>query len=83
MTAPRPVACRWERARIRATYYLGARMDTGNAMNRAKWCEDWLVERGFIVGDKSDQLQWEGFPEQVVKRDGNYRIVLTLTPLAQ
>jgi hypothetical protein len=56
-------------------------MDDGNAMNRHKWIEDWLTTRGYIVDDRKKNLEWEGFPEQIVKRDGNYSITLTLTPI--
>ena len=62
--------------------HLGAAMDDGNAMNRHKWLEDWLVTRGYLVDDRKSCLTWETFPTQIVKRDGKYRIELTLTPLA-
>jgi hypothetical protein len=39
--------------------------------------------RGYIAGDRRKNLRWEAFPEQVVKRDGNYRLVLTLTPIEE
>jgi len=76
---PNLVAQRWPRAAIRSVMYVGAKNDAGNAMNRHKWVEDWLVTRGFLVDDNPDALRWDGLPEQVVKRDGNYRIELTLT----
>jgi hypothetical protein len=68
------------KATIRATMYLGAAMDDGNAMHRAeKWPCDWLKTRGYIVDDRRSCVTWEGLPKQIVKRDGNYRIELTLT----
>lgn len=70
-------------ASIRSTMYLGAAMDHGNAMNRHKWVEDWLVTRGYIVDDAPDCLQWDGLPQQEIKRDGDYRIALTLTELPE
>mgnify|MGYP001617675201 CR=1 FL=1 len=58
-------------------------MDDGNALHRCeKWPCDWLKTRGYIVDDRRSCLTWETLPAQVVKRDGNYRIELVLTPLA-
>jgi hypothetical protein len=71
----------YPRATIRSTMYLGAAMDQSNSMRRHKWVEDWLVTRGYIADDRKKCLTWEAFPEQIVKRDGNYRLVLTITPL--
>lgn len=73
-----PAPPRWAHATIRSTMHLGARMDTGNAMNRHKWVEDWLVTRGYLADDSEGVLRWTGFPEQIVKRDGNYRLEITL-----
>jgi hypothetical protein len=70
-----------ERAAIRSTMYVGTAMDDGNAMNRHKWVEDWLVSRKFLRDDRKKCLTWEGIPTQVVRRDGNYRIALTITAL--
>jgi hypothetical protein len=77
---PRPPQQPFAKASIRSTMYLGGAMDDSNAMRRHKWVEDWLVTRGYLVDDRKKCLTWEGFPEQVIKRDGNYRIVLVLTP---
>jgi hypothetical protein len=65
------------RCRIASVMYLGAKMDADNAMARHKWVLDWLQSRGYIANDK--HLEWVGLPEQVVKRNGRYRIELTLT----
>lgn len=78
---PAPPAKPVERATLRVVMHLGAAMDTDNAMARTKWAIDWLTSRRYIVDDRQSVLEWEGFPIQVVKRDGNYRIELTLTPL--
>jgi hypothetical protein len=78
---PDPPGEPYPRATIRSTMYLGAAMDQSNSMRRHKWVEDWLVTRGYIADDRKKCLTWEAFPEQIVKRDGNYRLVLTITPL--
>lgn len=76
--APDPTPAR---ASIHARMFLGAQMDHDNAVARLKWAIDWLRANRYIAGDNPKQLEWDGFPEQVVKRDGNYRIELTVTPL--
>ena len=68
------------KASLSSVMHLGGAMDDSNAMRRHKWVEDWLKTRGYIVDDRKKCLTWTGFPEQIVKRDGNYRLVLTLTP---
>lgn len=67
-------------AGISSVMMLGAAMDDSNAMRRHKWVEDWLKTRGYIKDDRKTCLFWTGFPQQIVKRDGNYRIILTLWP---
>ena len=79
---PWPDAAPPERASIKVRMYLGARMDHDNAMARLKFLLDWLVMSHYIADDSPKRLEWEGLPEQVVKRDGNYRVEITLTPLA-
>lgn len=76
---PPPPAASFQRSTIRSVMHLGAHMDDGNAMNRHKWIEDWLVTRGYIADDRKSMLTWESFPAQIVKRDGNYTIEITLT----
>lgn len=56
-------------------------MDDDNAIARHKPLLDWLKKRRYIVDDRRSRLRWESLPDQVVKRDGNYRIVLILTPV--
>lgn len=75
---PNPPRRPWPHATIRSTMYLGASMDDDNAMARHKWALDWLVSRGYLVDDRKRCLTWDGFPAQVVKRDGNYRLEITI-----
>ena len=77
-TAPEPPPAPLPKATITSVMYLGGAMDDSNAMHRHKWVEDWLVTRGYIADDSKKCLTWTGFPEQVIRRDGNYRLVLTL-----
>lgn len=77
---PPPPATPFAKATIRSTMYLGGAMDDDNAANRHKWAIDWLVAQGYLVSDRRTCLRWEAFPDQVIKRDGNYRVVLTITP---
>lgn len=69
------------RIAVHSVMYLGGAMDDDNAMHRHKWIFDWLKKRKYISDDRRKNLQWEGLPEQVVRRDGNYRVELTLTPV--
>ena len=61
--------------------HLARQMDVDNAMRRHKWVMDWLKTRGYIVDDSPKHLTWASFPEQHIRRDGNYRIELTLQTL--
>jgi hypothetical protein len=72
---------RWARVSARSTMHLGGAMDDDNALARHKPLLDWLKTRGYLVDDRKKNVRWESMPDQVVKRDGNYRIVLTLTPV--
>jgi hypothetical protein len=58
--------------------HLARQMDHDNAAARCKWPIDWLKTRRYIVDDSPAHLRWASFPEQRVKRDGNYRIELSL-----
>lgn len=79
---PWPEAVPPEKASIKVRMFLGAQMDHDNAMARLKFLIDWLVMSHYIVDDSPKALEWESFPEQIIKRDGNYRVEVTLTPLA-
>lgn len=80
---PRPPASPIVRATFRSVMYLGGAMDEENAAARHKIAIDWLCTRGYLAGDRRKNLRWEAFPEQVIKRDGNYRLVLTITPIQE
>ena len=80
---PKPPAVPFQCASIRSVMYLGAAMDDGNAMNRHKWVEDWLTTRGYIADDRKKNLKWLAFPEQIVKRNGEYRIEIELNEITQ
>lgn len=71
------------RATLRSTMYLGAAMDDDNAVIRHKWPIDWLVRAGFLATDRRSCLRWEALPDQVIKRDGDYRLALTITPVQE
>lgn len=63
---------------IRTAMHVGRRNDDDNAMIRAyKWPCDWLKTRGYIVDDAGPYCRMFP-PEQIVKRDGNYRIELSI-----
>lgn len=76
---PRPPASPIAKCTVRSVMYLGGAMDDDNAIARHKPLLDWLKKRSYIVDDRRKCLRWEALPDQIVKRDGNYRIVLTLT----
>lgn len=78
---PWPAETPFAQISVRSCMNLGASMDDDNALARHKWVFDWMKNRAYIVDDKKKCVQWESLPEQVVKRDGNYRITLTLTPI--
>lgn len=69
------------RVSLGSTLYLGNYMDDDNALARIKWAADWLKRRGYIVDDKRPHCQFT-IPAQVVKRGQQYKLVITLTPLA-
>ncbi len=79
---PPPPPTPFARARIDSVMHLANVMDKDNAMRRHKWVLDWLKTRGYITDDNDKHLDWVSFPEQRVKRDGNYRIELTLTEMS-
>lgn len=68
----------FERAKIRATIFCGGRMDHDNAIARLKWPVDFLVTQGLLAGDKPSQLSWHWPIEQVVKRNQEYRVEITI-----
>lgn len=79
---PRPPVAPLQRVSIASVMYLGGAMDDDNAMARHKPLLDWLKTRGYLADDRKKNIVWTAFPSQVVKRkDANYRIELTITPL--
>lgn len=78
---PPPPAVPFTQAHITSVMYLGGAMDDDNALARHKSAVDWLRTRGYLATDRRTGLRWAALPDQVVKRDGNYRIHLTITPL--
>lgn len=81
-TIPDPPKTPFGYAEASAVLYLWNPMDDGNALARLKWVEDWLVKRGYLVGDSRKHLRWVGLPDQVIDRKAP-RIELTLTPIEQ
>jgi hypothetical protein len=79
---PRPPKRPWPRATVSSAMVLGNAMDDGNAMNRHKWLEDWLVSRGYLADDSRKHLTWAGLPAQRVSRTEPPTITLTITPEA-
>jgi len=67
---------------LRATLYMGNHMDDDNALARLKWPVDWLKTRGYLVDDRRKHCRMT-IPEQVVKRNQEYRVEITLLPLAE
>lgn len=63
---------------LSSVMHLGGAMDDDNALARHKPILDWLKTRGYIADDRKKNITWESLPQQHVKRDGNYRIELTL-----
>jgi len=78
---PKPQRRIIERGTVRSVMTLGGGMDDDNAMARHKWVMDWLATRGYVRNDKL--IKWEAMPVQVVKRDAEYTIALTITRSAE
>lgn len=78
---PAPPREPWQVAVAHVTMFLAGHMDDDNAGNRCKWIWDWLKTRGYLANDSRRHLKQTGYPSQVVKRDGNYRVEVRLTRL--
>ena len=74
---PGPPARPWGKVYATVTLYVWGRMDTGNALNRVKWIEDWLVSRGYVVDDSEAHFEYRALPRQVIDRK-NQRVTMTL-----
>jgi hypothetical protein len=77
---PPPPKTPLPRVTVRSLMRLGNAMDDDNAIARHKPILDWLKTRGYIADDRRKCLRWESFPEQIVRRTGDYRIEITITP---
>ena len=75
---PAPPATPYPKVDIAATFYLWNEMDTDNATSRLKHAADWLVTRGYIVGDRPAQLNWTQLVQVIDRR--HQRLELTLEP---
>ena len=76
---PPPPAVPLPHVTVRSVMYLGGPMDDDNAVARHKPLLDWLKRAKYIVDDRRKCLRWEKFPEQVVRRNHQYRIEITIT----
>jgi hypothetical protein len=70
---------------VSSTMKLGGAMDDDNAVARHKPLLDWLKQKdvGFIIDDRRKYLRWKSFPRQIVQRDGDYWIELTLEEVSR
>lgn len=80
---PPPMLQPWSKVRIASVMHLGGAMDDDNAMARHKPLLDWIKTRGYVTDDRKKNIKWDALPEQIVKRNGHYRIVLTLSEITQ
>lgn len=78
---PKPPPDAYGEVRATATLYVHNIMDQGNALNRLKWIEDWLVKRRYVVDDNPKHWTYTGLPNQVIDRK-NQRIEIELEPIA-
>lgn len=78
---PPPPATPIAKATVRSAMVLRGAMDEDNSVTRHKPLLDWLVENGYLAGDRKKHLRWEGFPAQRVTRKEPPTITLTLTPV--
>lgn len=80
---PRAPETPFQRVIISSVMKLGGGMDDDNAVARHKSALDWLKDRKgeghrFIIDDRRSFLRWSAFPRQIVKRDGDYWLEITL-----
>jgi hypothetical protein len=55
-------------------------MDHDNAVARCKWPLDLLVQLGYLADDRRKNVQWAGFPDQIVSRKQEPSLTLIITP---
>ena len=76
-TPPEPFAS----VSLAHTWYLyGTPMDEGNSYNRLKWVEDWLVTRGYLVDDKSDNVHLLRPVQYIDRKNQRLELILTVEP---
>ena len=74
---PKPPAEPHEKVETSAVLYVWNAMDHGNAMNRLKWIEDWIVRAGYVVDDSPEHWEWTAIPRQQIDRS-HPRVELTM-----
>lgn len=74
---PPPPTQAYAKVAVTVAMYVWGRMDQGNAVNRMKWIEDWLVSRGYVIDDTEECFRYTGFPTQKVDRK-NQRVEIEL-----
>lgn len=79
-SCPSPPIAPFTKATGAATLYVHQVMDEGNALNRLKWLEDWLVTRGYLEDDKPGCWRWVALPEQQIDRM-NPRVEISIAPV--
>lgn len=71
----------WQRVRMRAVFHGWNRLDPDNAMARTKYVTDFLRSRGYLVDDRTKNIEWDGLPAQNIDRK-NQRLELYVEPIA-
>jgi hypothetical protein len=70
----------YKRVTVSATLVVGNEMDHDNAVARCKWPLDLLVQLGYLADDRRKNVQWAGFPDQIVSRKQEPSLTLIITP---
>ena len=65
---PRPPAEPWPAAIMTLHFRVWNTHDTDNLVSRVKDCADWLVSRGYVAGDRPEQLRYRAMPTQAIDR---------------
>jgi hypothetical protein len=65
---PKPPTSPLPKARVTYHWRVYNRLDRDNLAFRAKWVNDWLTTRGYVLADTEDALQWVGMPTQEIDR---------------
>lgn len=78
LTGVRFPAIPWPALLANAVCYPAGINDEGNLIARLKPMEDWIVRQGLVPDDKPKHWHWAGIPQQVVQREQEPFVVLTL-----